>query len=77
MEKSEFFKKRLVRFLFLAGSAVLTGLCVCYPQLGVLEWVSLVPTVLVLLSIADSEKNRLRSVYLYGFFFYMCYFITV
>ncbi len=77
MLKFDFLEKRTPKFLMLALSAVLTGVCVCYPQLGILQWVSMIPAALVLFSIADLKKNRLRSVYLYGFFFCMCYFVTV
>ncbi len=58
----------------LALSGLLTGLIVCYPALGILEWFSLIPAALVLFSLANDNKNRLRSVYLYGLFFSMCYF---
>lgn len=77
MLKFDFLEKRYVRFIFLALSAMLTGICVCYPDLGILQWVSLIPAALVIFSVADTCKNRLRSVYLYGLFFYMCYFVTV
>ncbi len=70
----ELFQKRSVRFGALALSGLLTGLIVCYPALGLLEWFSLIPAALVLFSLANDEKNRLRSVYLYGLFFFMCYF---
>ena len=65
---------RGARLGLLAVSAFLTGLTVCFPALGALEWVSLIPAALVLFSIAEDGKNRLRSAYLYGLFFFACYF---
>ncbi len=70
----ELLTKRTVRLIALAVSGILTGLVVCYPALGLLEWFSLIPAALVLFSVANDETNRLRSVYLYGLFFFMCYF---
>lgn len=67
-------QRRSVRLGALAFSGLLTGLTVCFPVIGALEWVSLIPAALVLFSIADDGKNRLRSVYLYGLFFFACYF---
>ncbi len=70
----ELFKKRSVRLAALAVSGLLTGLVVCYPALGLLEWFSLIPAALTVFSLAEDDRNRLRSVYLYGLFFSMCYF---
>ncbi len=72
----ELLQKRWVRFGALALSGLLTGMTICYPVIGLVEWFSLIPAALVLFSIADDAKNRLRSVYLYGLFFFMCYFIA-
>lgn len=72
----ELLEKRYIRFLFLAGSGVMTGLTVCFSVLGILEWVTMIPAALVFYSLCDSEKNRLRSFYSYGLFFSMCYFVT-
>lgn len=77
MLRLDFLKKRGYRFLFLAVSGFLSGLTTCYTQLGILQWISVVPGVLVALSLADDEKNRLRSAYSYGLFFYTTYFVAV
>ena len=77
MLKLDFLKKRGARLALLAVSAVLTGLTVCYPVLGILEWMTLIPAFAVFYDIAKDRELRLRRVYLYGFFFSMCYFVAV
>lgn len=69
-------EKRYIKFIFLAVSGILTGLTVCFPALGVLEWFSIIPMALVLYSLCESEIHRLRSLYAYGLFYFMCYFVT-
>jgi len=69
-------EKRYIKFIFLAVSGLLTGLTVCFPALGVLEWFSIIPMALVLYSLCESEKHRLRSIYFYGLFYFMCYFVV-
>jgi len=69
-------EKRYVKFIFLAVSGILTGLTVCFPVLGFLEWFSIIPMALVLLSLCESENHRLRSLYAYGLFYFMCYFVV-
>ncbi len=65
--------KRL-RYPMLLFSGILAALGVVYPaQFGVLAWVALIPASLVLLSLVD--KVRLGSLYLYGFVFYLIYYV--
>lgn len=71
---------RRFRWLFLVVSGVLTGLTVVFPLLGVLEWVSLVPAMLVLYDVAEQEEhgNRLRKRrwYALGLVFFFCYYLV-
>ena len=69
-------EKRYIKIIFLLISGALTGLTVCFPVLGALEWFSIIPAALVVFSLAKSEKNRLRSVYLYGLLYFMAYFVA-
>ena len=69
-------EKRYIKIIFLLISGALTGLTVCFPVLGALEWISIVPAALVIFSLAKSEKHRLRSVYLYGLLYFMGYFVA-
>ena len=68
--------KRYIKFVFLAVSGIMTGLTVCFPALGILEWLSIIPMSLVIYSLCASETHRLRSIYFYGLFYFMCYFAT-
>lgn len=69
-------EKRYIKIIFILISGIVTGLTVCFPVLGALEWVSVVPGALVVFSLAKSEKHRLRSVYLYGLLYFMAYFVA-
>lgn len=54
---------RAAGFVLLAFGAVATGLTLVCPEIGVLEWVTLVPAGIMLLRLADGE-TRLRRIYL-------------
>jgi apolipoprotein N-acyltransferase len=69
--------KKLNRFLLLAVGGVLTGLTLVLPKLGFLQWITLVPIGIFLLSEANEPHTRLRGTYGYGFFFFMCYYCVV
>ena len=69
--------RKLNRFLLLAVGGVLTGLTLVFPRLGFLEWLTLVPVGLFLLSEADEPHTRFRGTYGYGFFFFMCFYVVV
>lgn len=68
--------KNGIAFLFLAAGALLTGLTLVFPQAGFIEWVSLVPVALVMITYFSDRNVRLRKAYAYGFFFFMCYFMV-
>lgn len=69
--------KRYVCALFLAFSAVLTALTLVYPDIGILQWVSLVPAGTVILTKATDPTVKLRHMYLLGLQFFVFYFCTV
>ena len=66
------------RLPLLVFSGLLTGFCVVFPILGVLQWLSLVPCMLVLYDIgaqeAAGQRQRLRRIWTLGLLFYMCYY---
>lgn len=77
MEKiTELADKKYMRFFMLALSGVISGLTVCFPVIGIFAWISLIPAAVVLLKLLKSEKHRFISIYFYGLFFFMCYFVT-
>lgn len=67
--------RRYVRFLLLAVGAVLTGLTLVAPVIGILEWVSLIPSAIALISLASDKRVRARGLYGYGFFFFFCFYL--
>ena len=74
------FSRRSVRFLSLGVSALLTGLCLVIPKIGLIEWLTLVPCMLFLLTVAPKRREegglRLRGLYVYGLFFFTCFYIV-
>lgn len=67
--------KRYVRFILLAVGAVLTALTLVAPSIGIIEWVSLVPSAIALIAIARDKCVRGRGLYGYGFFFFFCFYL--
>ncbi len=65
-----------VRWLLLLGGAVLTGLTVLFPEIGILEWVALVPSAAVILTLAADPSVKLRRMYLYGLAFFESYYLV-
>lgn len=69
--------KRWVRFLCFAVSGLVTGLCLVFPVIGMLEWLSLIPMALCLWRMAGESGMRLRALYGYGVFFFFCFGLAV
>ena len=60
--------------LMLLGAS-LTALTLIFPQLGIVEWVSMVPLCIGLFLLCKTEECSLKKAYLYGFFtVYVFYF---
>lgn len=70
-------KSKPRRFLCLLVSALLTGLTLVLPQVGFLEWISLIPIGVFLLTHASDPQVRLRSLYGYGLVFFWCFYLVV
>ncbi len=69
--------RRWVRICAAILSALLTALSVCFSALGVLEWVSLVPAVLLLLNAAEDGGASFWRGYRKGFGFFMVYYAVI
>ena len=65
------------RWWLLIGGGLLTGLTVIFPQIGLLEWVLLSPTLFVALSCAADPTVRLRRMYGMGFVFFESFYLVV
>lgn len=66
---------RAWRMLALALSGALTGLTLIFPRIGFLQWISIVPTAIVLLD-ALRENKRLTRIWLYGLAFFASYYLV-
>ncbi len=69
--------RRLWRFLLLAAGGILTGLCLVFPEVGFFEWLTLVPAGMVILTLLSDPTVRLRRLYGYGLFYFLCFYLTV
>ena len=73
-------KKLLLKLkipLLLIFSGLLSALPLIYPQLGALQWVSMIPMGIALITLAEGKKARLFGVYGLGMIFYTCYYSLV
>ncbi len=78
-EISEFFintVNKKYRYLMLALSGVLTGLTLVVTQIGLIEWITMIPMCIVLLVRATDRSVKLRSLYFDGFVFFYTYYIV-
>lgn len=73
---TESLKRPLVFYGALIFSGVLTGLTVVFPEIGVFEWISLIPGALCFIFAALDEKISFKKMYGIGFLFYMSYFLV-
>lgn len=64
------------RFLLVVSGGLLTGLTLVFPEIGFLEWLTLVPVGIVLIVRASDKEIRFRSLYLDGLIFFYSFFLT-
>ena len=72
-----YLEDRRLRWLCLAISAVLLGVTVCFPAVGILEWIALVPMALVLFFEMRREKFSFGRAYLLGLAFFEIYLAVI
>ena len=65
-----------IRVLILAFSGLITGLTVAFPQIGFLQWITIVPAGIVLMKRASMKETKLRSVYFDGLVFFYTYYLV-
>ena len=74
-------RKLLSKWYFCAVALIISGAvsaaALVQTELGVVQWISLIPTGLVLLSISADRTVRLRRVYLFGWLFFASYFLVI
>ena len=61
----------------LVGSGALTGLCLAFPMLGLLEWLTIVPYLLVCFTLASDGEVKLRRLYTAGLWFNMGFSLVI
>ena len=62
-------------YAVLTVSGLLSGITVMFPQIGLLEWVVLIPAFAVLLRQATNPTVRFRRMYLMGLAFFLPYLL--
>ena len=65
-----------IRFILLLLSGFLTGLTLIFTKIGLLEWITLVPMGIVLLTRASDRNVKLRSLYLDGLVYYYSFYLV-
>ena len=63
--------------LLLVISGVLTGFTLVFPQVGFLEWLTIVPAAIFVLSRIDADEYRARKIYGYGLLFFLSLYVVV
>ena len=83
MEKQRFFKRardvvaRTPRILLLPFSSLLMGLCLLLPQIGMLQWLALLPALYYLFGNEEREPMRARRAYGLGFLYFGVFYLVV
>lgn len=65
-----------IRLLVLILSGVLTGLTIAIPQIGFLEWITIIPAMIVLLKRGSDNNVKIRSLYADGFVFFYGFYLV-
>lgn len=73
--KAFLYKRRLPILLVLGG--ILTSLTLVAPDIGYIQWFSLIPAIIALIGIADNKEIKLRRAYGYGLLFFMSYYLVI
>lgn len=64
------------RWPLLLGGGFLLGLTVIFPSIGLLEWVALIPALLVILTRVPDPAVRYRQLYGMGFAFFFSFYVV-
>jgi len=71
------FFKRLPPILLLPLGGVLTALCLVLPEVGFLEWLTMLPMLLYLLPRVEREQLTLRQAYGRGFLYFYSFYLVI
>ncbi len=70
-------KEPLLLHGLLAFGAVLTALTLIFPQIGFLEWISMIPVCVAVFRLCKTDGVSLWKAYRYGFFTVFCFYFIV
>ena len=65
-----------IRLLVLGLSGALTGLTIAIPELGFLEWITVIPAMIILIKRGSDEKVKARSIYADGLVFFYGFYLV-
>ncbi len=68
---------RGTRLIMLALGGMLTALTLVFSQIGLLEWITLIPAAMAILGLMSDEELKLRHAYGYGLWFFMSYYCVI
>ncbi len=72
-----FFNTKWGTLLLLMSGAMLTALTLVFPEVGFLQWVTMVPLYFGVYRLFEDPALKLGKSYLYGFFTVFCYYIVL
>ena len=65
-----------IRLLVLIFSGVLTGLTIAIPQIGFLEWITIIPAAIILIKRGSDRSVKLGALYGDGFTFFYGFYLV-
>ena len=65
-----------LRYLLLVLSGLLCGLTLVFTEIGLIEWITMIPVAIVVLVRCSDKSVRLRSLYLDGLVFFYAYYLV-
>lgn len=74
--KRSFFRTHRSLWGMLTG-AVLTGFTVIFPQIGLLQWISMIPIFWCFYCVSQDPNTSYRRAYMYGFFTVLAYYLVI
>ncbi len=69
-------KYKWFKYLLLVAGGALTCLTLVFPQVGFLEWFSMIPAAAVLIILSHDESVKYKTMYKYGWVYFMSFFVV-
>lgn len=68
--------KAWIRILVLVLSGLLTGFTIAIPELGFLEWITIIPAAIIIFKRGFDSNVKLKRIYLDGFIFFYAFYLV-